>query len=156
MVIYSIDTNALIDLIRRRYNQRVFPTLINKCEELIANGRLVSPDEVKHELERKAGDAVHAWAVAQKGLFVPTDEAIQQGAMDILGVYSNLVQADATETEADPYVIALAQQLEEGVVVTSEGRSNDLQHPKIPDVCSALGIACYDLLGFFENAGWAF
>jgi len=43
---YVIDTNALIDLWRRRYPRDVFPTLWQNLEALIRSGELVAPQEV--------------------------------------------------------------------------------------------------------------
>ena len=50
---YVIDTNALIDLWRRRYPRDVFPTLWQKIEGLIKSGELVAPQEVLNELQRQ-------------------------------------------------------------------------------------------------------
>ena len=152
---YSIDTDAIINLVRRVYPPRIFPTLLRNCEALIAAGDLIAADEVRHELERKAGDQVHVWAVAQPLLFVPADEAIQVAASEILAQYSGLVDADATEPEADPFVIALAQ-VRRCTVVSGEIASNNPRRPKIPNVCRALGIPCMNLLQFFEAQHWLF
>jgi len=58
---YVIDTNALIDLWRRRYPRDVFPTLWQKIEELIKSGELVAPQEVLSELQRQH-DELYLWA----------------------------------------------------------------------------------------------
>ena len=122
---------------------------------MIADGHLIATDEVRHELERKAGDEVHQWAVAQPLLFVPTDESIQVAATGILAQHGGLVDAEATEPQADPFVIALAR-IRNCTVVSGEKRSNSLARPKIPNVCDALGIPCMNLLQFFEAQKWSF
>jgi predicted nucleic acid-binding protein len=152
---YSIDTNAIIDLVRRLYPPKIFPTLLRNCELMIAAGDLIASDEVRHELERKSGDAVHAWAVAQPHLFVPTDEAIQRDAAEILGQHRGLVDEDATEPQADAFVIALAR-VRHCTVVSGEKRANNPNRPKIPNVCGALDIPCMNLLEFFEAQHWSF
>jgi len=50
---YVVDTNALIDLWRRRYPPDVFPTLWQRIEELISSGELVAPQEVLSELQKQ-------------------------------------------------------------------------------------------------------
>ncbi|OHB74310.1 MAG: hypothetical protein A2Z25_23310 [Planctomycetes bacterium RBG_16_55_9] len=62
---YVIDTNALIDLWRRRYPRDVFPTLWRKIEGLIKSGELVAPQEVLNELQRQY-DELYIWAKKQK------------------------------------------------------------------------------------------
>jgi hypothetical protein len=52
-MIYCIDTSALIDL-DRLYSKDVFPSLWEKhLVEIVEEGRLISPYEVREELERK-------------------------------------------------------------------------------------------------------
>lgn len=152
---YSIDTNAIIDLVRRVYPPSVFPSLIRNCESMIAAGDLFACDEVLRELDRKSGDEVHTWALAQRPLFVPTDEAVQTAVAGILRDHAGLVDEDATEPQADVFVIALAR-LRNCAVVSGEKRSNNPRRPKIPNVCEALGIPCLTLLQFFQEQHWSF
>lgn len=152
---YSIDTNALIDLVRRIYPPKIFPSLLRNCESLIAAGNLIATHEVLVELERKTGDEVHAWAISQPRLFLPTGEIIQAAALGVLELYPNLIDPDATEPQADPFVIALAK-VRNCSVVSGEKANNKAGRPKIPNVCKALSIPCLTLLEFFEEQHWTF
>ncbi len=60
------------------------------------------------------------------------------------------------ESGGDPWVIALAQDLPNGIVVTQEKKSRNPDKPKIPNVCDNLGIECIDLIGLFRKEDWTF
>ena len=42
------------------------------------------------------------------------------------------------------------------MVVTEETLSNNLNKPRIPDVCGVLGIRCINLVQFARDQGWTF
>lgn len=67
-----------------------------------------------------------------------------------------LVDPDTGDSGGDPWVIALAQDLQNGIVVTQEKLSRNKDKPKIPNVCSDLGIECIDLIGLFRKENWIF
>lgn len=56
---------------------------------------------------------------------------------------------------ADQFVIGLAR-AHGGIVVTEETLSNNLERPRIPDVCVAVGIRWVNLVGFVREQGWTF
>ena len=56
---------------------------------------------------------------------------------------------------ADPFVIAVAE-VNGVTVVSGEIPSNNPRKPKIPDVCSAMGIKHIRLLELFGLEGWKF
>lgn len=106
-VIYSIDTNSLMDWQARFYPVDVFASLVTKMDALVASGRMIAAELVREE--------------------------------------------------ADPYVIALAQQ-KSGIVVTQETPAAEKNRPRrthfIPDVCRELGIPCISLLGMMRREKW--
>ena len=153
---YSIDTDAIINLLRRRYSPTVFPSLLKACEGLIASGDLRATWLVHDQLAKQAWDDVYKWAEGQSDLFVPLDEPVQTAATAILADHGGLVDPTATDpVDADPFVIALAQ-VNGAAVITSEMWSDSPIKPHIPNVCRALGIPRMDLLEFFEAEGWEF
>lgn len=149
---YSIDTSALVDCWWRLYSPDVFPTVWTRLEELAQRAVLVATEEVRTELARRLDD-LHRWATGQAALFVPIDAGIQAGVTGIVTQFPRLVGPAPTQSHADPFVIALAQQ-RGFTVVTSEQRSNNPHKPMIPDVCVALNIPCMNLLGMFRQQGW--
>lgn len=104
---YCIDTNALIDLWRRKYAPDVFPSLWEKIESLISQGELIAPLEVLRELE-KQDDELLKWAKAHKGIFRDLDYEQQLRVRNILKEFPRLVDENKETPEADPFVIALA------------------------------------------------
>lgn len=55
---------------------------------------------------------------------------------------------------ADPFVIAKAEGIEDGCVVTSEVWRDNA--PKVPNVCQHFGVRWLNLEGFMAEAGWTF
>lgn len=153
---YCIDTSALIDAWVRWYPKDVFPTLWDRFEGLLQAGELVAPDEVLEELRQKEGDTLTAWALVHKHMFKVTDTNLQETAGEILNRFPRLVDPNSSVTEADPFVIALAQTMNT-TVVTGEKATGQLEtHPHIPDVCRHYAIKCINILEFIREQGWVF
>ncbi len=151
---YSIDTSAILDGWRRYYPPDRFPSVWRNIENLIASRNLCGTEEVLIELKKKDDD-VYKWARSQPGLFLPIDELTQKAVAKILSDHPRLVDARKNRSTADPFVIAVAQ-VKDLTVVTGEIASNNLRKPKIPDVCSAMGIKHVRLLELFGLEGWRF
>jgi len=151
---YCIDTSAILDGWVRYYPRDVFPTLWDKLEKMIAEGRLVAPDEVLKELSRNDDD-LHRWARLQDGMFCPLEDDVQIATTQILGTFPKLVNNERNRSIADPFVIAVAK-VRKLAVVTGEKRKGNTSRPKIPDVCEAYGIRCLTLLELMKSEGWKF
>jgi len=149
---YSIDTSALLDAWVRYYPPDVFPSVWEKIERITNNGTLIATEEVLMELGKKH-DEVYKWARDHGGMFVPVDGQIQVEVARILARHERLVDTRRERSSADPFVIALAK-LESCAVVTAEKATGKPEKPNIPDVCSALGIRCMDLIEMFREQGW--
>lgn len=132
---YCLDTSALIEPWVRLYPPDVFPPVWRKLEELVGNGSLRAPVEVRRELERQS-DALYEWACTSEALFVELDAAQAIKSKEIVNAFPNLVKPNSTKSAADPFVIALAEVA--GVpVVTYETKAKKTDAPKIPNVCEA-------------------
>ncbi len=151
---YSLDTSSILHAWRRAYPPEVFPGLWQKFDELIEQGEMIASEEILVELERM-DDEVHGWARQRRGMFVPTDDAIQLAVQDILQNHRGLVDPARPRLEADPFVIALAR-IRGCTVVTQETPTGNPTRLKIPDVCSALRIPCISVLQFIRQQGWVF
>lgn len=151
---YSFDTSVFINGRRDLLPPEVFPTLWANIEQVIAAGSVQAIDVVRDELGRR-DDATRAWAVAQEGLFVSLDEEVQAATSETLSTHPKLMGKGRGRNAADPFVIGLAR-ARGGLVVTEETLSNNLERPRIPDVCSAIGVRCVNLVGFIKNQGWTF
>jgi len=151
---YCFDTSSYIDCWSRLYPVDIFGGLWDRLEALARAGEIVSPREVLEELSQK-DDGIHQWAKARQDLlFVELDDEVQDATSAILGRYPLLVKASAQRTQADPFVIALAQV--RGIAVVTQERPGKPTRPKIPDVCGALQVECIDVLSFIRSQGWTF
>jgi hypothetical protein len=151
---YIVDTSAFIHM-GQSYPEDVFPTLWAKLEELIGrDGRVRSPEQVHDELKAGA-DSIARWADSKHStLFVPEDGGLLERVREILRDFPRLVDSDSSIPEADPFVIALAEQYG-WMVVTMERRSKpDEKRQRIPDVCAGRKVGCCDLLALFRREGW--
>ena len=151
---YSVDTSAIIEGWVRGFPPDLAPHGWMKIEESIDGGVLVASEEVLIELEKKH-DKVYEWACKRKHMFVPTDEKIQEAVRSILRDYNRLVDTRRNRSGADPFVIALAM-VKRVSVVTAENPTGRPEHPKIPDVCEALGIRWLNMVELFREQGWHF
>ena len=136
---YSVDTSALIDAYYRTYTPNVFVSFWRYLTDLASRGVVVASEEVWQELAKKRESELTKWAKSVPGMFQRTDSEVQTTVHDVLSAYPNLVQANSAKSKADPFVIALAK-VRVCAVLTCEQATGNLQGPKIPDVCRALGI----------------
>lgn len=151
-MLYSFDTSAILNGRRDLFRPAVFRSLWGRVEDAISAGQIRSVDEVQRELARRDDDAKR-WADGQTGLFCPLDEQIQQAARHILRLHPNMVRQGGRRSAADPFVIALAM-VNNATVVTQETASGNIEKPRIPDVCDALGVPWLTLMGYIEAQGW--
>ncbi len=151
---YSVDTSAILHAWLRAYPPSNFPAFWRRIDDLINAGDVVVTEEVLIELERKDDD-VYKWAKVRNQMVMTTDGPVQVVVQEILGTHPRLLDTRKSRSSADPFVIALAK-INGATVLTQESRSNRDSKPNIPDVCSALGIPCIDLLQLIREQQWVF
>jgi Domain of unknown function (DUF4411) len=151
---YSFDTSSLLNGRRDLLPPATFPTLWANVEVMIADGNIRCVDVVRDELAKREDD-VHQWARAQPGLFVPLSADVQTAVRDVLAGHQRLVGIGSGRSGADPFVIALAR-ARDGVVVTEETLSGNIDRPRIPDVCDAMRVPWLNLVRFVQEQGWTF
>lgn len=154
-VAYSVDTSALIDGLERYYRPANFPSLWERIDALIAQGRLFCTEEVL--LEATARDLpTKAWCELRKErLVVVTDAAVAVETRALLGRYPTMTKALKGRNRADPFVIAVAK-MRGATVVTGEGQDGSATRPKIPWVCRQVGVPCIRLAELITQEGWSF
>ncbi len=155
-VVYSIDSNSLMDWQARYYPIDVFASLFARIDALIASDRLCAAELVHEEIEVVGTAGLIGWTKANKGIFVPT-KTLLADAIVIQNQFTGLRDPKAEFEEADAYVVALARQ-RDGIVVTQETPAAEKHRPRrthfIPDVCRELGIPCISLLGLMRREKW--
>lgn len=153
MAKYVFDTNIFI-ILQRRQPIDIYPSLWNKIGELMADGTIISSQEVYDEIA-VGGDDLEKWAKVRKECFLPSEVPIQETVREILQNHRGLVEGGSKKNSADPFVIALARN-NRCKVVTEEVRTHNSNAPKIPDVCEAYDIECIDFVGFSREVKFAF
>jgi len=123
MVVYCIDTSALIAAWQERYPIDHFPPFWNRVDGLITAGRLTAPVEVLRETGRRS-DELHAWLNARKQMFRELEDAIQIEAANVLAQFQRLVGERRLRTSADPFVIALARVAQMQIVTEEKPSGN--------------------------------
>lgn len=154
--IYCIDASALIDL--RPFRRTVFVTLWANLDGLVAEDRLISPDEVLHELER-GDDELLQWAREQRSISKPIDEQVWVLARDVVKGFPNLVDHTKLTADADAFVVALALarpvSLLSNCVVVAHERTRKGK-TRIGDVCAHYGLDYLSIQDMFDREGWHF
>jgi hypothetical protein len=151
---YSFDTSVILSAWNQLYTPDVFPKWWQLLEGSIKNGDVRASEEVFFDLKKK-DDNVYKWAKGHRQLFVPIDIDIQKEVTRILDRFEKLVDTRRSRSASDPFVIALAK-LNNAYVVTAENSTLSLNRPNIPDVCSALGIPCKNMMEFMRELQWIF
>lgn len=145
---YSLDSDVLIQA-WRDYPIEHFPKVWRSLEELGRKKILGIVDVVYSELE-KGGDELFDWFKKRKDHFVvPTNSNIEKKVTYLVNTYNNFGLITG-KNEGDPYVVALAM-VEQCLVVTNESMSNDLNGPKIPDVCRKEGVHWIKIVDIIKN-----
>lgn len=165
-MIYVFDTSSIRAL--QHFYPRVFRSIWDGLDDLVAQENLISTREVFKELESQAISAELAeWIKGKKEIFrMPVGEELQFVAeifkikhfQALIGKQQRLKGTPV----ADPFVIACAKAYK-GTVVTEEGwqRPSKILTPKlnaakIPNVCAHFKVPCVDLEAFMQQQGWTF
>lgn len=151
---YCFDTSAFLNAWRKHYPPDTFLSFWENLSELIASGNLIATEVVLFELEKK-DDEVLKWVKEHNSMFIPLDESVQIRASEILNEFPRLTKKKSDRTEADAFVIALAD-VTNSTVVTYEQLGGSTSNPKIPYVCRNYGIRCISLIDVIRNEGWTF
>ena len=156
-MIYVFDNSPLSLLFRNYYRSR-FPSLWEKFDGIVDEGRLLSTREVLNEINDSPITALRDWAknyaqvfatpTAEEGKFITEIFAVKhfQHNIEQKKLYKGGHNADA-------FVIAKASVIE-GTVVTMEGLRPDAA--KIPNICQHFDIPCLTLEQFMEAESWEF
>ncbi len=156
-MIYVFDSGPLIWMFRYYYPDR-FPSLWKQFDVLIASQRIISVKEVLRELDGQ-DDLLANWANDNKQIFQePTqNEMIFIGRIFQIPHFQGLIRKQERlqgKPVADPFVIAKANAIQDGYVVTTEKYKENAS--QIPNVCRHFNIPCISLEQFMEKENWKF
>ena len=157
---YCFDTDVLVNLIRRYFDEVVFPDVRRDVEALIDAGLVKCPDEVLEELKgistkAKDQDPVLPWAEAHAHIFVPLDA--EQGSI-VTEILRQHPKASGYEDKrkpahADVFLVALAEVYGWCVVTCETPKAGS---DKVPNLCDTRDIRSLDLRGFMKERGWRY
>ena len=164
---YVLDTGFFI--VTRDYYPDTFPTFWEKMDNAVSSNLISSVSEVKKELEKYGGEQEHlmSWTTEHKNIFTKPSIAEQEQVRNIFQIqdFQNLMEKRTIFMGgpfADPFVIAKAMMMEDGVVVTREehakrDKNKKIQgSPKIPDVCQYFEVKCILPREFMRREQWSF
>ena len=156
-MIYVFDSGPLIWMFRYYYPDR-FPSLWKQFDKMITYQRIISVKEVSRELDGQE-DLLANWVANHKQIFQkPTqDEMAFIGSIFQVSHFQGLVRKQERlqgKPVADPFVIAKANSVQDGCVVTTERFKNNAS--QIPNVCNHFNIPCINLEQFMEEESWKF
>ena len=156
--LYILDTNTLSQLFRFYYRNN-FPSLWERFDQLVKDGRILSTREVLRELgDGRKAELAYAWADDHEYLFPDPGIEEVQFVSRIFGVshfQQNLQSKKGKPRKqvADPFIIAQAKRTA-GTVVTEEAKPPN--GARIPNICEHFGISCINLQQLMDREGWIF
>ncbi len=161
VTIYCVDSDVLIH-VGRSYRRDRFPTIWAHLEQMIQDGRLLAPDEVRAEIQR-GDDFLVEWVKTQEDFFVPLGSELFAEFRRVEAAFPDLIDHSRPGPHADAFIVALALLInsEPGtlfekkrcVVLTNEKRGG--RH-KIPTACDHFEMDVVDWFGFMEREGLEF
>lgn len=149
---YCFDSSAFINSWRIHYDPKVFPSIWEKFDNLIAEDRIITCKEAWREVET-GDDQLAAWLKARKKFIIPYDADQIAIVQSILGKYPKVSQYNKQKPiHADPFIVALAK-AKGATVVTYERPNGSSDNPAIPSLCAEQEVECIGVLEFLRKEG---
>ncbi|MHC1772082.1 MAG: DUF4411 family protein [Flexilinea sp.] len=150
-MIYLIDSSVLITAKNTYYPMDRIPEFWEWLAYLSANGVIKIPHEIYKELT-DGDDDLSEWVKSHKKDLYINEEISNTEIFEILqncyGVdQNNLSETEVEKFRGDPFIIAYAlHDKKNRVVITIENSATSKKgaNRKIPDICSDLGIGCWN------------
>lgn len=156
MIKYVFDTGPLRNLFRYFYRER-FPTLWERFDILVEEGKIFSVREVLNELKRQEDDLLQ-WGKENSSIFhIPNKEELQFMNEIFKVPHFQILVSEQSRLQgfpsADGFLIASAK-IHNATLVTMEKYKP--KSAKIPNVCEHFKIPCINLEEFMEKENWKF
>jgi hypothetical protein len=154
---YAFDNSPLSHLFKNFYRD-AFPSLWEKFDALVDEGRILSTREVLREIGDSSIEPLRDWCEDHEEIF--TTPTVEEGGFvaRIFGVAHFRQNIELQKLlkggfNADPFVIARAA-LAGCPVVTMERLKDNAA--KIPNICGHFGVECLTLEEFMRRENWRF
>ena len=147
---YIIDTCSIIlQKPDEPYRRVVYNTLWERIDELVKGQTIVTCSEIKDEVE----DAeLQQWLAQHSCVILDIDDDIQRLVAKVVTEHPGMVQFKNNKSSADAFLVATAIKFNLAVIT----EENKFSPNKIPQICKAYDIACYNITEFAEKEGWRF
>lgn len=142
--ILVLDTNAIINLKKLPIRQQW--SFFKKAERLVESGHIVFPRQVHQEISRvKHPDAPGVWAAGIASSVRQSDPR-EETLKKVLEVASDMLDPNSEKDLADPYVVAMALELQGGgkcqVSVVSDDKVDHSGLTSVATACNRLSVPC--------------
>ena len=147
---YVIDTCSILSQKSDEPHRRsVYSTLWQNIDSLLKSKDIVICSEIKDEVE---DEALKAWLQMNECEVLEVDAVIQLNVSKIVNEHPRLLNFANMKSSGDAFLIATAMKF--GLAVITE---EDKNSPKrIPKICQAYNIPCYNVTELAEKEGWTF
>lgn len=147
---YIIDTCSILSQKSGEPHRRnVYTTLWERIDELVAGQAIVTCSEIKDEVE---DEPMLQWLVRHQCVVLDIDDDIQLLVAQIVTEHPELIDFKNDKSSADAFLIATAMKYHLAIV-TEENKDS---YKKIPQICRAYGIPCYNITELAQQEGWRF
>lgn len=147
---YIIDTCSILSQKSDEPHRRnVYTTLWERIDELVRGQAIVTCSEIKDEVE---DEAMQQWLARHQCVVLDIDDDIQRLVAKVVTEHPELIDFKNDKSSADAFLIATAMKYR--LAVITEERKNSPK--KIPQICQAYGIPCYNITELAEQERWRF
>lgn len=145
---YIIDTCSILSQKSDEPHRRsVYSTLWKKIDEMVLSGEIVICSDIKEEVE---DDALQPWI--RQCTILEVDSVVQQYVTKVVNEHPDLLSFTNMKSSGDAFLIATAMKYRIAVI-TEESKTSP---KRIPKICEAYNIPCYNVTELAEKEGWSF
>jgi hypothetical protein len=155
---FILDTSSYVNGWNFHYRLPVFQGVWDALGEAMTNGAVISPSEVLEELEKRAGDPLHTWAVQFRPAFLPPTAA-WPAHLATVQTHAPHWFAGTGQHDADPFVVAMAMEEHlpvvtyEGVAFSGNAASVRTARRSMPHVCALVGVQVASMFDVLDSLG---
>ena len=114
---------------------------------MVLSGEIVICSDIKEEVE---DDALQPWI--RQCTILEVDSVVQQYVTKVVNEHPDLLSFTNMKSSGDAFLIATAMKYRIAVI-TEESKTSP---KRIPKICEAYNISCYNVTELAEKEGWSF
>lgn len=131
------------------HRRNVYRSQWDKIDLLVREQMIVTCSEIKDEIKDKE---IIAWIHTNRCIILDIDDEIQKIVIEIVTNYPKLIEFEKNKSSGDVFLIATAKKY--GLTVITE--ENKTKPYKIPKVCEAMNVQCFNVTELCVIEGWYF